>query len=217
MELWDRQGKIIASHHNALLATVAAIRQGKIMAIKGLGGFHLVVDAGNKTAVQELRDRKQRPDKPFAFMYPNLASIQADCEVSALEEQLLLSLQAPIVLLKKRLHPALSVVHTPNNPYLGVMLPYTPLHHLLTKELGFPVVATSGNLSGEPICIDNQEALAQLNNIADLFLVHDRPIVRPVDDSIVRIMAGKEQIIRCAHGYATCLTYCPKNSNYRQF
>ncbi|GAB4537829.1 MAG: carbamoyltransferase HypF [Pleurocapsa sp.] len=202
LELWNRQGAIIASYHDALLATVAAIRQGKIIAIKGLGGFHLVVDAGNKTAVQELRDRKQRPDKPFAFMYPNLASIKADCEVSALEEQLLLSPQAPIVLVKKRLHPASSVVHPPNNPYLGVMLPYTPLHHLLIKELGFPIVATSGNLSGEPICIDNQEALAKVNNIADLFLLHDRPIVRPVDDSIVRIMAGKEQIIRCARGYA---------------
>ncbi len=223
LELWDRQGQIIASHHDALLATVAAIRQGKVIAVKGLGGFHLVVDARDRTAVQKLRDRKQRPDKPFALMYPNLELIKADCCVSALEEQLLLSPQAPIVLLKHNQNLNLadleyhSAWKSPKaggfrgqypNPYLGVMLPYTPLHHLLTKELGFPVVATSGNLSGEPICIDNQEALAKLNQIADLFLVHDRPIARPVDDSIVLVMAGREQIIRCARGYAPFSYFC---------
>ncbi|MBE9046024.1 carbamoyltransferase HypF [Pleurocapsales cyanobacterium LEGE 10410] len=207
LELWDKMGNILASHHNALLATVAAVQQGKIVALKGLGGFQLVVDARNTAAVQRLRDRKHRPAKPLALMYPSLKLIKADCQVSALEEKLLLSPQAPIVLLASesvnnfRLQsPSLSVAY--NNSYLGIMLPYTPLHHLLTRELGCPLVATSGNLSGEPICFDNREALQKLHNIADLFLVHNRPIVSPVDDSIVRVVGGRKQILRRARGYA---------------
>ncbi|MEL6579570.1 MAG: carbamoyltransferase HypF [Cyanobacteria bacterium J06621_12] len=205
LELWDRQGNILSTHNEALLATADAIRQGKIVAIKGLGGFHLVVDAQDEIAVQRLRDRKHRPHKPLALMYPNLETVKADCEVSPLEANLLLSPQAPIVLLTSPLtkdphHPYALITH--RSPYIGVMLPYTPLHHLLTQELGFPIVATSGNFSGEPICIDNQEALTKLRRIADLFLVHNRPIVRPVDDSIVRVIAGKEQILRRARGYA---------------
>ena len=207
LELWDREGKILSSHHDALLATAEAIRQGKILAIKGLSGFHLVVDARNEVAVQKLRDRKKRPDKPFALMYPSLELIKAHCHVSTLEEKLLLSPEAPIVLLKIRTHPSALILYpsakvTPKNHYLGIMLPYTPLHHLLLKELSFPVVATSGNLTNEPICFDNQEALSRLNNIADLFLVHNRPIARPVDDSIVRVMGGRKQILRRARGYA---------------
>ena len=205
LELWDRQGKTLATHDEALLETAEAIRQGKIIALKGLGGFHLVVDAHDEIAVQRLRDRKHRPHKPLALMYPNLELVKADCQVSTLEAKLLLSPQAPIVLLtskltKHPLHPYALI--TRHSPYLGVMLPYTPLHHLLTRELGFPIVATSGNFSGEPICIDDQEALAKLAHIADLFLVHNRPIVRPVDDSIVRVVAGREQILRRARGYA---------------
>ncbi len=215
VELWDRWGNIISSHGEALRAVVEAIRQGKILAIKGLGGFHLVVDAGNETAIQQLRNRKKRPHKPFALIYPNLKLVQAHCHVSLLEEKLLLSPEAPIVLLKRLKNLGIvdrgddSAPPIPQfwgeqarNPYFGVMLPYTPLHHFLLRELGFPIVATSGNLSGEPICIDNREALQKLNNIADLFLVHDRPIARPLDDSIVRVMAGREQIIRRARGYA---------------
>ena len=205
LELWDCQGNILATHDDALLATTEAIRQGKIVAIKGLGGFHLVVDAYDEIAVQRLRDRKHRPHKPLALMYPNLERVKADCEVSPPEAKLLLSPQAPIVLLtskltKDPLHPYALITH--HSPYIGVMLPYTPLHHLLTQELGFPIVATSGNFSGEPICIDNQEALGKLAHIADLFLVHNRPIVRPVDDSIVRVIGGEEQILRRARGYA---------------
>jgi hydrogenase maturation protein HypF len=201
LSLWDKTGKILASHHDALLATAAAIRQGKIVALKGLGGFHLVVDANNALAIQKLRDRKHRPDKPFALMYPNLEQLRVDCQVSALEAKLLLSPQAPIILLKRKPdHQALAEQDA--IPYLGVMLPYTPLHHLLTRELNFPIVATSGNLSGEPLCIDNQEAIDKLNKIADLFLVHNRPIVRPIDDSILRVIGGQAQIIRRARGYA---------------
>ncbi len=205
LELWDRQGNILTTHDEALPATAEAIRQGRIVAIKGLGGFHLVADASNEIAVQRLRDRKHRPDKPLALMYPNLELIKTHCQVSTLEEQILLSPQAPIVLLtsqltKDRLHPYSLIARHSN--CLGVMLPYAPLHHLLTRELGFPMVATSGNFSGEPICADNQEALTKLNHITDLFLVHNRPIVRPIDDSIVRVMGGKEQILRRARGYA---------------
>ena len=205
LELWDCQGNILVTHNEALLATAEAIRQGKIIALKGLGGFNLVVDAQDEIAVQRLRDRKHRPHKPLALMYPNLEQVKADCEVSSLEAELLLSPQAPIVLLTSKLtqdplHPYALITH--HSPYLGVMLPYTPLHHLLTQELGLPIVATSGNFSGEPICIDNQEALSKLKHIADLFLVHNRPIVRPIDDSIVRVIEGEAQILRRARGYA---------------
>ncbi|RMF26052.1 MAG: carbamoyltransferase HypF [Cyanobacteria bacterium J083] len=197
LELWNRQGKILASHHTALLTTVEAIRQGKILAIKGLGGFHLVVDAQNKAAVQKLRERKNRPAKPFALMYPNLELIKTHSQVSLLEEKLLLSPSAPIVLLQQRVRRSGC-----NNPYLGVMLPYTPLHHLLTQHLGFPLIATSGNLAGEPLCYENQTALEKLNQIADLFLVHNRPILQPVDDSIARVIDDKTQILRLGRGYA---------------
>ncbi|AFZ18829.1 carbamoyltransferase HypF [Allocoleopsis franciscana] len=201
LELWDRQGKTLASHDQALLQTANAIRQGKILAIKGLGGFHLVVDAGNETAVRTLRDRKRRPDKPLALMYPSLELIREHCQVSEEEEKLLCSSEAPIVLLQSKIQNLKSKIApsvAPGNPDLGVMLPYTPLHHLLLSELGFPIVATSGNLSSEPICTDELDALNRLQNIADLFLVHDRPIARPVDDSIVRVV-GEQPIVLHEH------------------
>jgi hydrogenase maturation protein HypF len=244
--------------YDALLAAANAIREGKIVAVKGLGGFHLMVDARNDKAVQLLRERKQREEKPFALMFPSLESVIAECEVSPLEERLLRSPEAPIVLLRRLVrphpgplpqerenHPPIPRESTtadsstdveqigmhetcslslgergrvragveqnhslvapsvaPNNPYLGAMLPYTPLHHLLLAELGFPVVATSGNLSDEPICTDEHEALERLRDIADVFLIHNRPIVRHVDDSIVRVMLDRELVLRRARGYA---------------
>lgn len=204
LELWDRRGTVLAQRDEALRQAAKAIRDGQIVAVKGLGGFHLICDARNDEAVQELRRRKHREEKPFALMYPSLELIKAHCEVSELEERLLLSPEAPIVLVRQAspapLKPTRSVA--PRNPYLGVMLPYTPLHHLLMAELGFPVVATSGNLSDEPICTDEHEALERLNQIADLFLVHNRPIARHVDDSIVRIVGGRELVLRRARGYA---------------
>ncbi|MEG3920493.1 carbamoyltransferase HypF [Microcoleus sp. T3_A4] len=205
LELWDRQGKTLASHDEALLQTANAIRQGKILAIKGLGGFHLVVDASNETAVRTLRDRKRRPDKPLALMYPSLELIREHCQVSEEEEKLLRSSEAPILLLQSKIQNLKSTIApsvAPDNPYLGVMLPYTPLHHLLLSELGFPIVATSGNLSSEPICTDELDALNRLQDIADLFLVHDRPIARPVDDSIVRVVCDRPIVLRRARGYA---------------
>jgi hydrogenase maturation protein HypF len=207
LELWSNQSKVLAIHNDALQAAAEVIRSGSIVAVKGIGGFHLMVDARNDDAVRRLRQLKGREEKPFALLYPSLEMIKRHCEVSDLEERLLLSPESPIVLLSRR--PGSDVSSTtisseiaPNNPYLGIMLPYTPLHHILMEELGFPLVATSGNISDEPICIDEHEALARLGSIAEYFLVHNRPIVRPIDDSVVRVIMGRELVIRRARGYA---------------
>jgi hydrogenase maturation protein HypF len=212
LELWDcsrvgNNAENPRSHalgYDALLATANAFREGKTAAVKGLGGFHLMVDARNEDAVHRLRERKQREEKPFALMFPSLESVKAVCEVAPLEERLLRSPEAPIVLLKKIVNRKSQIVNAvaPGNPCLGVMLPYTPLHHLLLAELGFPLVATSGNLSDEPICTDECEARKRLGAIADVFLVHNRPIVRHVDDSMVRVMLDRELVLRRARGFA---------------
>ncbi len=203
LEWWDAAGEKLAFRDQALLAAAEAIRRGEIVAVKGLGGFHLVVDARNQDAVQLLRRRKAREEKPFALLYPSAQKVLEHCRVSAVEDRLLRSVESPIVLLRRtvgadELAPSIA----PGNPYLGVMLPYTPLHHLLMGELNFPVVATSGNLSDEPICTDEIEALQRLHGVADKFLVHNRPILRHVDDSIVREMGGRELVLRRARGFA---------------
>ncbi|HEX5221582.1 MAG TPA: carbamoyltransferase HypF [Verrucomicrobiae bacterium] len=194
----------LAHGNDALLATAHVIRCGQIVAVKGVGGFHLFVDARNEEAVRRLRERKHREEKPLALMFPTLASVKEVSEVSLREEQLLGSPEAPIVLLRRIVNGKWQIADevAPNNPNLGVMLPSNPLHHLLMAELGFPVVATSGNLSDEPICTDEFEALERLRGIADVLLVHNRPIVRHVDDSIVRVTAGREMVLRRARGYA---------------
>jgi hydrogenase maturation protein HypF len=204
LELWDASGEMLESGEAALKAAAEAVRRGLIVAIKGLGGFHFVTDAGNEDAVVRLRHRKLREEKPFALMYPSFAQVARDCQLSAVEERLLRSPESPIVLLRRRDARTVAVADSvaPGNPYLGVMLPYTPLHHLLLSDLGFPVVATSGNLSDEPICTDECEALRRLRGIADLFLVHNRPILRHVDDSIVREVGGRELVLRRARGFA---------------
>ncbi|MBI2779817.1 MAG: carbamoyltransferase HypF [Gammaproteobacteria bacterium] len=202
LALWDAAGTPLASNNEALLKAAESIRGGATLAVKGLGGFHLMVDARNKVAVRRLRDRKRRTSKPFAVMFSTLGEIKAHCEVSDIEEHLLLSAASPIVLLKRQHGGDIASCVSPENPYLGVMLPYTPLHYLLLGELGFPVVATSGNLSGEPICTDEFDALDRLRDVADFFLVHDRPIARPVDDSVVRVVMGRALVLRRARGYA---------------
>ncbi|MEO5721813.1 MAG: carbamoyltransferase HypF, partial [Chthoniobacterales bacterium] len=203
LQLWDTEGRVLASRDEALQQAVESVRAGKILALKGLGGFQLIVDARSAASVAVLRERKHREEKPFALMVPSVASARELCEMSQLEERLLQSPEAPIVLLSKQSaigHQQSAIA--PGNPYLGVMLPYTPPHHLLMRELGFAVVATSGNQSDEPICTDEHAALTRLRGIADLFLVHDRQIVRHMDDSIVRVMAGREMMLRRARGYA---------------
>jgi hydrogenase maturation protein HypF len=203
LELWDHDGQTLRREHEALVGAAEAIRQGRIVALKGLGGFHLITPAQDDMAVRRLRELKHREEKPFAVMFPSLTAVRMECEISPLEERLLRSPEAPIVLLRRcRGASPLSGEIAPGNPCLGVMLPYTPLHHLLMAELAFPVIATSGNLTDEPICIDEHEALNRLGQIADVLLVHNRPIVRAVDDSVGRVMLGRELVLRRARGYA---------------
>lgn len=204
IELWNSYGDIIASEHRALLEAAQNIKDGKIIALKGLGGFQLVVDARNDYTVQKLRKKKHRDEKPFALMFPDIEMVKSECNVSENELQTLLSPESPIVILKKKSESAYQISKTvaPQNPYLGIMLPYTPLHHLLMIELNFPIVATSGNLSEEPMCIDEYEALDRLKNIAEFYLVHNRPIVRHVDDSIVKSVNNRRMILRRARGIA---------------
>ncbi len=179
-----------------------ALLRGEIVALKGIGGFQLLVDARQPAAVARLRQRKHREEKPFALMMPSLAMAREYCEMSPAEVELLESQAAPIVLL----HPkpgtdiAWNVAHC--SPYLGIMLPYSPLHHLLMQQCPFPLIATSGNRSDEPIAIGNEEARRRLKGIADHFLMHDRPIVRACDDSVVRLTRGHAGILRRARGYA---------------
>jgi hydrogenase maturation protein HypF len=179
-----------------------ALSHGKILALKGIGGFQLLADARNPAAVARLRQRKHREEKPFALMMPSLGSAREYCEISPAEVQLLESQAAPIVLLRP--YPgtdiAWNVAHC--SPYLGVMLPYSPLHHLLMQQCPYPLIATSGNRSDEPIAISNEEATTRLKDIADHFLMHNRPIVRPCDDSVVRLTGGRAGILRRARGYA---------------
>ncbi len=202
LECWDSKGVILETRHNALLCVCEAIRRGLIVALKGLGGFHLMVDARNEEAVVRLRSRKHREEKPLAVMVPDLSQAKCLCEISRIEERLLKSPETPIVLLHRHKPDSLAPSVAPENPNLGILLPYTPLHHVLMHELGFPVVATSGNLSDEPICVDEREALGRLAGIADMFLVHNRPIRRHVDDSVGRVILGREMLLRRARGYA---------------
>ncbi len=203
IEQLDSGGNPVAAGWEALQMAADAIRDGEIVAVKGLGGFHLVVDGRDDAAVQRLRARKARYEKPLAIMAPDLDSVRSLCDLSAESAGILASPEAPILLLPRRAESeGVAPQVAPNNPYLGVMLPYTPLHHLLMRELGFPVVATSGNLSDEPICIDNREAVERLGDIADCFLVHDRPIARHADDSVVTQVAGEAQPVRRARGLA---------------
>jgi len=203
LALWSPNGEVLAREDAALLEAARAIREGRIVAVKGIGGFHLLCDARSDAAVRALRRRKHREEKPFALLHPSLDAVERDCHVSPLEARLLASPEAPIVLLDRRDPPGdVTEMVAPGSPTLGVMLPSNPLQLLLMAELGFPVVATSGNLSDEPICTDEREALQRLGSVADLFLVHNRPIARHVDDSIVRLMAGREIVLRRARGFA---------------
>ncbi len=182
--------------------TARLLTQGYIVAVKGLGGFLLMADARNAATLARLRERKPRRDKPFALMARDLAQARTLVEMDAQAEALLTSPEAPIVLLRRKPDAPVAENVAPGNPYLGVMLPYTPLHHLLLREVDFPVVATSGNLSDEPICTDENEAVERLGHIADFFLIHNRPIARHVDDSVMTIILGEPRFLRRARGYA---------------
>jgi len=256
LRLLGPDGSELARREGALQAAVEALKQGRIVALKGLGGFQLLVDATDQQAVLRLRKRKRRPDRPFAVMLPSLGTVREVCRITDEEAQVLCSPQAPILLLPRlesnlplrpkdtetdsavregetdanvrpgslrqatvqqesvrpgektpeaapgSAKPKVAEAVAPGNPYLGVMLPYTPLHHLLCRAVGCPIVCTSGNLSEEPMVTRTQQALERLGQIADVVLTHNRPIVRPVDDSVARFGPQGLQILRRARGYA---------------
>lgn len=177
-----------------------AIRAGFIVALKGIGGFHIACDATSPVAVRRLRDRKRRETKPFAVMVADLRAAEEIAELSDLERRLLVSAERPIVLARQR-PGAIAEEVSGEIPLVGVFLPYTPLHHILLQDAGRPLVMTSGNPSDEPMVTDNGDAFAQLHDIADLFLVHNREIVTRVDDSVIRTIGGAPAILRRARGY----------------
>ncbi len=198
----DRLGQVIDAVQPLALA-VDALKAGQIVALKSLGGYHLACNAIDSRAVAELRSRKQRDEKPLAVMVRDLAAALVFCEINAAERALLLSRGRPITLLRRRPGTNLAEAIASGNPYVGVMLPYTPLHHLLLDALnGLPLVMTSGNLSDEPIAFKDADALARLAAIADLFLTNDRPIQTRCDDSVTRVVAGAELPIRRSRGSA---------------
>jgi hydrogenase maturation protein HypF len=200
LRLYNAEGQAVLNE-DPLTAALACLRRGEILALKGLGGFHLVVDPGNPQAVARLRRRKRRDEKPFALMVNHLQSARELVYLNSIEARLLTAVERPIVLLEKR--PGTTLVCpevAPGNRYLGLMLPYTPLHHLLLED--FPrLVMTSGNQTDEPIAFDDDEALARLRGIADLFLCHNRRIHMRSDDSIVRVLAEQPLMLRRSRGY----------------
>jgi hydrogenase maturation protein HypF len=202
LRLMDGQGVLLAVREAALTGAVDALLSGGILALKGLGGYQLLTDATSIEAIARLRQRKRREEKPFAVMFETLDGIKRNCEVSDAEALLLRSPEAPVLLLKRRLDATVVASVAPHNPNLGAFLPYTPLHRLLLGAVDRPLVCTSGNLSEEPMAIEDADAFERLGGIADLFLIHDRPILRPVDDSVVRLDAHGPSVLRRARGYA---------------
>ena len=189
-----------------IAAAAALLRAGQVLAVKGLGGYHLAADAGSAAAAAALRQRKHREDKPFAVMVADVAAARRLCEVSATAAGLLASARRPIVLLPRRPAgpdgpPAVAPAVAPGNRQLGVMLPYTPLHHLLLRELAGPMILTSGNVSDEPIAFTDADARQRLAGIADAVLAHDRAIHIRTDDSVVRVFRGGAAVLRRSRGY----------------
>jgi hydrogenase maturation protein HypF len=223
---------------NPLLQAIEALESGQILAIKGVGGYHLVCDAANDEAIQALRERKRRPHKPLAVMFPlegedGLDTVREHLELDEVTAEALTDPTRPIVLVKKcgsdlktgvrfgepdplvsapfsTPAAALSPHLAPGLRELGAFLPYSPLHHELLRQFGRPIVATSGNVSGEPVITDNEESQKRLANVADGFLHHDRPIVRPADDPVIRPMAGKARVIRLGRGIAPLERQLPR-------
>lgn len=200
-----------SGNEEALSKAVKVLRDGKILAVKGVGGYHLMCDASNEQAIQRLRARKHRPDKPLAVMFSATGSTELEqinhyClhdspEALSFEIEAIRSPQRPIVLLKTK-KGLLAESINPDLDEIGVMLAYSPLHYLILKDFGLPVVATSGNLSGEPVLTSNEQAQMRLSRIADAFLQHNRPILRPADDTVMRVIHNKSRLFRIGRGYA---------------
>jgi hydrogenase maturation protein HypF len=201
LELLDTKGNHVEAA-DVISAAGQLLKEGKLMAVKGLGGFLLACDATSEKAVKLLRHRKRRPFKPLAIMVADVDEAKKYCRVAESEEKLLTSPQSPIVLLPWKSKSTICQAVAPNLKYLGVMLPYTPMHHLLLRESGLPLVMTSGNISEEPICKDNDEAVRRLSGIADYFLVNNRDIYARYDDSVTVVERNKVQLTRRARSYA---------------
>lgn len=213
---WYAPGLPSVYGEKALQAAVEAIRQGRIIALKGLGGYHLVVDALNNDAVLEIRRRKQRPWKPFAVMYPSLEMARRHAYIDEFSASLLESPQAPIVLLRwtPEGRSVIAPAVAPGSPYLGIFLPYTPLHRLLIDDLNGPIVATSGNFTDEPILHRDHEAQERLVGLCDGFLTHNRRIVRHADDSVIMVLdrpRPRMLMLRRARGYAPLPILAPRS------
>ncbi|MGI9246101.1 MAG: carbamoyltransferase HypF [Steroidobacteraceae bacterium] len=225
--LWfERAGAATASclpegsdDETALAAAIAILREGKVLALKGVGGYHLLCDARSESAIARLRSRKHRPDKPLAVMYPcrgndglELVRVAVDLEPAAATA--LSDPSRPIVLLRAGSGHGLAPAVAPGLREIGVFLPYSPLHQLLLQGFGGPLVATSGNMSGDPVLTDPQDAAARLATVADAFLHHDRPIVRPADDSVVRVIGGHVRPLRLGRGIAPLELDLPRSLPY---
>lgn len=205
--LWLERGEERLHDEAALGSAVELLRGGGIVAVKGIGGYHLLCDATSQEAVERLRARKRRPDKPLAVMFPQsdrggLESVYREVLLSGAQASLLMSPARPIVLVRRRSDSTLAPAVAPGLNEVGVFLPYSPLHHLLLLDFGGPLVATSGNISGEPVLTESSEAQLRLATVADAGLHHDRPIARPNDDSVVRFMLGRASTVRLGRGLA---------------
>jgi hydrogenase maturation protein HypF len=200
LALWSPDGDVLPAS-DPLLAAAARIRDGQIVAVKGLGGFHLACDATRPAVVQTLRTRKRREEKPFAVMVRNLDAAQALAVLTPEEIELLTAPERPIVLVRRRPDAAIAAEVAPDTDLLGLFLPYTPLHHLLLAAVERPLVMTSANLAEEPICADELEATMQLRGLADALLVHDRAIATRCDDSVARVVAGRPVLLRRSRGW----------------
>jgi hydrogenase maturation protein HypF len=198
----DPEGNVLAEGSSALTAAVAALRAGSILAVKGIGGYHLAVDATNAEAVAELRRRKARDDKPFAVMVADLDEATRLCALDPRAREALVSSRRPIVLAPRQRDAPVADAVAPALPELGLLLPYSPLHHLLMNGVGRALVLTSGNLSDEPIAHDDDDGVARLGPLVDGLLTHDRPIHIRCDDSVVRAGSGRLQLLRRSRGYA---------------
>jgi len=209
------EGESVDDTEAALAACLRALRAAQIVAVKGIGGYHLICDAASESAIGRLRAHKPRPDKPLAVMVgmagaDGLDGVREIAAPTATEAALLVDPMRPIVLVHRRGDAPLAAAIAPGLTEIGVMLPYAPLHHLLLAEVGRPLVATSGNVSGEPVLTDAREAEARLGHVADAFLHHDRPILRPADDALFRVIAGRARPVRIGRGSAPAEVRLPR-------
>lgn len=199
--IFDNKGEAVSKKDEAIKQCVEFVKEGNIIAIKGLGGYHLVCDAGNAESIKRLRERKQREERPVAVMFADVESIKVEAHVGILEERALCSVERPIVILRKKEGMRLPDSISPGNDTIGAFLPYTPLHHIILQRLKRPLVATSANISDEPIAKDDDDAFERLSGIADYFLTNNRKIIRRCDDSVVRIVAERQIPIRRSRGF----------------